>query len=58
MVDLGVSKAQLASLLGTVPETLARMTAADMIVSESNRHVYITGRSALGEMAEGLPRLS
>ena len=59
---LDISKGQLASLLGTIPETLSRvftrMTRERIIESDGHNHIRIIDRNALEELAEGLRRLS
>jgi len=56
-LSLGISKGQLSSLLGTVPETLSRiltrMTKAGLIQLEGPRRIRILNRSALEELAGG-----
>ena len=57
-LSLGISKGQLSSLLGTVPETLSRiltrMTKAGLIQLEGPRRIRILNRSALEELAKGV----
>jgi CRP/FNR family transcriptional regulator len=58
---LDISKGQLASLLGTIPETLsrilARMTREGLIRSDGSRRIRILDRTALDEISSGLRRL-
>ena len=53
-LTLEISKTQLASILGTIPETLsrilARMTKEALIESEDKRHIRILDRTALEEL--------
>jgi CRP/FNR family transcriptional regulator len=60
-VELDVSKNQLASLLGTIPETLsrilARMTREGFIKSSGQRHIRMLDRKGLEELASGERRL-
>ncbi len=55
-VVLPIAKAQLAGLLGTIPETLSRilgkMTAQDLI-SVNGRHITLKNMAALQTLAEG-----
>lgn len=59
---LDISKSQLSSLLGTIPETLsrilARMTREGLIQSGSHRRIHILDRKGLEELASGERRLS
>jgi CRP/FNR family transcriptional regulator, dissimilatory nitrate respiration regulator len=61
-VDLDVSKNQLASLLGTIPETLsrilARMSRDGFIELSGQRGVRILDRKGLEELASGEKRLA
>ncbi len=60
-LTLDISKGQLASLLGTIPETLSRilkkMTEAGLIQSEGPRSIRILERAELEELARGDSRL-
>ncbi len=60
-LTLDISKGQLASLLGTIPETLSRilkkMTEAGLIQSEGPRSIRILKRAVLEELASGDSRL-
>jgi CRP/FNR family transcriptional regulator, dissimilatory nitrate respiration regulator len=60
-VELDISKNQLASLLGTIPETLsrilARMTREGFIKSSGQRSIRIMDRKGLEELASGENRL-
>jgi CRP/FNR family transcriptional regulator len=54
-VDLSISKQQLASLLGTIPETLSRILARmakDEFIQMDGRHITIKDRPGLEELAE------
>jgi CRP/FNR family transcriptional regulator len=54
-VDLGISKQQLASLLGTIPETLSRILARmakDGFIEMDGGHITIMNRPGLEELAE------
>lgn len=59
---LDISKNQLASLLGTIPETLsrilARMTKEGLIETTGQRQIRILDRAGLEELADGGKRLS
>ncbi|MCX5907178.1 MAG: Crp/Fnr family transcriptional regulator [Deltaproteobacteria bacterium] len=61
-LELAISKNQLASLLGTIPETLSRilgrMTREGLIESDGPRHIRILDPAGLQELAEGERRLS
>jgi CRP/FNR family transcriptional regulator len=61
-VDLDVSKNQLASLLGTIPETLsrilARMSRDGFIELSGQRRIRILDRKGLEELASGEKRLA
>jgi CRP/FNR family transcriptional regulator len=53
-VDLSISKQQLASLLGTIPETLSRILARmakDGFIEMDGRHITIRDRPGLEELA-------
>lgn len=53
-VDLNISKQQLASLLGTIPETLSRILARmtkQGLIEMDGRHITIKDRPALEELA-------
>lgn len=55
-VSLGISKGQLASLLGTIPETLSRIMgkmAAQEIIEMQGRRIKITDRASLEVLAAG-----
>jgi CRP-like cAMP-binding protein len=60
-LSLDISKGQLSSLLGTIPETLSRiltkMGAAGLIQSEGSRSLRILDRTGLEELASGDARL-
>ena len=60
-LTLDISKSQLASLLGTIPETLsrilARMCGEDLIESDG-RTIRILDRDGLEELASGERRLT
>ncbi len=54
-VALTVSKGQLASLLGTIPETLSRMfakMAGQGLISVEGRHITLIDKTGLEELAE------
>jgi len=61
-LTLDISKTQLASLLGTIPETLsrilARMSSEDLIASQGQRTIKILDREGLKELAGGARRLA
>lgn len=61
-LTLDISKTQLASLLGTIPETLsrilARMSAEELIQSDGQRSITILDREGLEELASGERKLS
>jgi CRP/FNR family transcriptional regulator len=55
-VDLNISKGQLASLLGTIPETLSRIFARMMqqgLIEVAGRRINMTDRSGLEALAMG-----
>jgi CRP/FNR family transcriptional regulator, dissimilatory nitrate respiration regulator len=62
MIRLDVSRAQLASILGTIPETLsrimARMVQASILVLHGTRGIEITDRKKLKELARPGGRLT
>jgi CRP/FNR family transcriptional regulator len=61
-ITLDITKAQLASLLGTIPETLSRilgrMSREGMIETEGLRGIRLLDRAALKALAEGERRLA
>jgi len=61
-LTLDISKTQLASLLGTIPETLsrilARMSAEGLIQSDGQRSIKIIDQERLQELASGERRLA
>ncbi|MCK9364049.1 MAG: Crp/Fnr family transcriptional regulator [Syntrophales bacterium] len=61
-LTLDISKNQLASLLGTIPETLsrilARMSNEGLIAIREARQIQILNRAGLKKLAEGEKRLS
>lgn len=61
-VNLDISKGQLASILGTIPETLsrilARMTKEGLIASDGKRHFRIKDRASIEKLADGEKRLA
>ena len=61
-LKLDISKNQLASLLGTIPETLSRilakMTREGLIKARGSRGIQILDRAGLEELAEGIRRLA
>jgi len=60
-LTLDISKTQLASILGTIPETLSRilsrMTGDGIIESDEKRHIRIKDRNTLELLAQGEKRL-
>jgi CRP/FNR family transcriptional regulator len=60
-LNLKISKGQLSSVLGTVPETLSRiltkMSNAGLIRSEVPRDIQILDRNGLKDLASGKTRL-
>ncbi|OPY04947.1 MAG: cAMP receptor protein [Syntrophorhabdus sp. PtaB.Bin184] len=59
-VSLGISKGQLASLLGTIPETLSRITAkmaGQGLIAMQGRRITIVDRNGLQALAEGVKGL-
>ena len=55
-IDLNISKGQLASLLGTIPETLSRIFARMMqqgLIQVEGRRINMTDRSGLEALAMG-----
>lgn len=55
VVTLAISKGQLASLLGTIPETLSRMfakMAGQGLIKVDGRHITLVHPRGLGELAE------
>ncbi len=61
LLTLDISKNQLASLMGTIPETLsrilARMAKEGLIETSGQRSIRILDRTGLEELAEGVRRL-
>jgi len=61
-LDLDISKSQLASVLGTVPETFSRilgkMSKEGVISTDGKRSIRIMDRTGLEELADGTRRLS
>ena len=60
-VELEVSKNQLASLLGTIPETLSRILARmtrERLIRADGKKIDIVDRKALEELASGESRLA
>jgi len=61
-LTLDISKTQLASILGTIPETLSRilsrMTGEGIIESDEKRHIRIKDRKAVELLARGEKRLA
>ncbi len=59
--SLGISKAQLSSLLGTIPETLSRiftrLAKAGLVKSEGHRNIHILDREGLENLVRGDSRL-
>jgi CRP/FNR family transcriptional regulator len=59
-VDLAISKGQLASLLGTIPETLSRILAKmtkNGLIQVDGRRIEILDRQGLDDLATGHERL-
>ena len=60
-LTLEISKAQLASILGTIPETLSRilsrMTNEGILESDEKRHIRIKDRKLLDLLAQGEKKL-
>ena len=59
-LELDISKNQLASLLGTIPETLSRILnkmGKDKLIKTSTRHIHILDHQALTQLAQGKKRL-
>jgi CRP-like cAMP-binding protein len=61
-LNLDISKSQLASILGTIPETLSRilakMTRENLIESDGKRKFLIKDRDSLVDLAEGEKKLA
>jgi CRP/FNR family transcriptional regulator len=61
-LTLDISKTQLASLLGTIPETLSRilsrMSSEELIESDGHRTIRLLDRDGLEELASGERRLA
>jgi CRP/FNR family transcriptional regulator len=61
ILELDISKNQLASLLGTIPETLSRILKRmdqDKLIKTSSRRIHILDRQGLLELAYGKKRLA
>ncbi len=61
ILELGISKTQLASLLGTIPETLSRILSRmgkEQLIKAGFRHIRILDRQGLLELSEGSRRLT
>jgi CRP/FNR family transcriptional regulator len=61
ILELDISKNQLASLLGTIPETLSRILKRmdkDKLIKTSSRRIHILDRQGLIELAYGKKRLA
>jgi len=59
-LELNITKGQLASLLGTIPETLSRILtkmAEQGIIESDGRKIRILERDSVEELAEGVRRL-
>lgn len=59
-VSLGISKGQLASLLGTIPETLSRITAkmaGQGLIAMQGRRITVVDRNGLQALADGMKGL-
>lgn len=60
IIELSVSKNQMASLLGTIPETLSRILKRmndDKLIKSDARSITILDKAGLIELAEGLRKL-
>ncbi len=60
-IELEITKTQLASVLGTIPETLSRILArmaAQRIIKATGRRIQILDRTQLQELAAGARRLA
>jgi CRP/FNR family transcriptional regulator len=58
--ELEIAKGQLASLLGTIPETLSRILARmvkEGLIESSGPRIKIINKAGLQELAAGLRRL-
>lgn len=61
VIELDVSKNQMASLLGTIPETLSRILkrmADEELIKTDARTITILDHQGLADLAEGLKKLS
>ncbi len=61
ILELDISKIQLASLLGTIPETISRILnrmGKDKLIKGTPRHVHILDIQGLAGLAEGRKRLT
>jgi CRP/FNR family transcriptional regulator, dissimilatory nitrate respiration regulator len=61
IIELGISKNQLASLLGTIPETLSRILnrmGREKFIKAGAHNIQILDRQGLIELSEGRRRLS
>lgn len=61
ILELGISKNQLASLLGTIPETLSRILnrmSREKLIKTGAHHIQILDRQGLLELSEGKRKLS
>ena len=59
-LELNITKGQLASLLGTIPETLSRILtkmSEQGIIESDNRKIIIVKRDVIKELAEGIGKL-
>ena len=60
-VELDVSKGQLASMLGTIPETFSRiLSKLNQLgyIESDGKHMQILDRDGLKDLASGIKRLS
>ena len=59
-LELNITKGQLASLLGTIPETLSRILTRmteQRIIESDGRKIRILDRDVVKELAEGIRKL-
>ena len=61
ILELDISKNQLASLLGTIPETLSRILSRmgkDKLIKTTPRYIHILDHQGLAQLADGRKRLA